>query len=249
MIGRRLFLAGAASLTLVPAFAASQPDLTIFELRQYTLKGGAREAFTRLFGQYFVTPQNEVGSHVRAVFRDLDDPDRFVWIRGFAGMEARKTALETFYFGPVWQAHRDEANAMIVDSDNVLLLKRVSGLIGPETGLVRISIHPLGGVDPAAFAVFFETRMRPRIEAAGGIVSATLITETAANSFPRLPVRDQPVFLWISHFRDEAAEQAFTGKFASAGGWRDGIAESLLPALMQKPEILRLVPSLRISAS
>ena len=34
-------------------------------------------------------------------FRDLDNPDSFVWLRGFADMEARKRALTGFYAGPV----------------------------------------------------------------------------------------------------------------------------------------------------
>lgn len=251
MIGRRLFLAGAAGLVLAPALAAPAPELSVFELRQYTLKGGTREAFTRLFERQFVISQNEIGSHVRAVFRDLDDPDRFVWMRGFAGMEARKAALEGFYYGPLWKAHRDEANAMIVDSDNVMLLKPLTGAVGPRTlggaGLVRIAIHRLNGTDAAGFAAFFENRLRPRIETAGGSVAASLTTEMAANNFPRLPVRENdPVFLWIAQFPDEASERALTQKLAALSGWRDGIDEALLPALMQKPEVLRLVPSLAL---
>jgi len=252
MIGRRLVLAGAAGLVVMPAFAAAgAPELTIFELRQYTVRGGTRAAFTRLFGERFVTSQDAVGSHVRAVFRDLDDPDRFVWIRGFADMPARQAALESFYFGPVWKAHREQANAMIVDSDNVLLLKPVAGTIGPQMlgggGLVRIAIHRLRDVDPGAFADAFASRLQPAIAAAGGRVAATLATEAAPNNFPRLPVRDHdPVFLWIAPFPDEAAERAFSRRLNATNGWRDGLADAVLPAFMQKPEILRLVPSITV---
>jgi len=251
MIDRRLFMAGVAGLTAVPALAVAPPALTIYELRQYTLKGGTRAAFTRLFEAQFVNSQDEVGSHVRAVFRDLDDPDRFVWMRGFAGMPARQAALEAFYFGPVWKAHREQANAMIVDSDNVLLLKPVTGAVGPKSlgdgGVVRIAIHRLRDVDPAAFGDVFTARMLPAITAAGGDVVATLSTETAANTFPRLPVREHdPVFLWITHFRDEAAERAFTRRLNATSGWRDGIADALLPAFMQKAEVLRLAPSIPV---
>ena len=31
--------------------------------------------------------------------------------------------LAAFYDGPVWRAHRDEANATMIDSDDVLLLR------------------------------------------------------------------------------------------------------------------------------
>lgn len=251
MIDRRLFLAGAAGATIAPAASAEAPVLGVFELRQYTLKGGTRAAFTSLFGREFVTTQDAVGAHVRAVFCDLDDPDRFVWMRGFADMDARKAALEAFYFGPVWKAHRTEANAMIVDSDNVLLLKPLTGAIGPRTlgakGIVRIAIHRLRGVDPDAFATFFATVMTPGIAHAGGFVVATLTTEAAANTFPRLPVREHdPVFLWIAHFPDEAAERAFTRRWNALQGWRDGITDTLLSALMQKPEVLRLAPTITL---
>lgn len=251
MIDRRLFLAGAVSAAALPAFAAPPPALSVVELRQYTVRGGTRAAFTRLFEEQFVTSQDDVGSHVRAVFRDLDDPDRFVWMRGFADMAARKAALEAFYYGPVWKAHREQANAMIVDSDNVLLLRPVTGAAGPRMlggdGLVRIAIHRLHDVDPAAFAEAFATRLQPAIAAAGGRVAAALATESAANTFPRLPVREHdPVFLWIARFPGEAAERAFTRRLNAASGWRDGLADAVLPAFMQKPEVLRLVPSIPV---
>ena len=140
---------------------------------------------------------------------------------------------------------------MIVDSDNVLLLRPLTGAVGPESvggeGLIRVAIYQLHGVDPAAFAQFFAARMQKLIESAGGHVVAAMTTETATNNFPRLPVREQDrVFLWIGRFSDEAAERAFTRKWAATSGWRDGIADALLPALMQKPEVLRLVPSIAL---
>jgi hypothetical protein len=63
-------------------------------------------------------------------FRDLDHPDRFVWLRGFADMEARTQALEAFYGGPVWKEHGPAANATMVDHTDVLLLKPVGETTG-----------------------------------------------------------------------------------------------------------------------
>ena len=251
IIDRRLFLAGAAAIAAGPSFASDAALPGVAELRQYTLKGGMRPDFTRLFERYFIDSQQAVGAQVLGIFRDLDDPDRFVWLRGFTDMDARKAALEAFYYGPIWRAHRAEANARIVDSDNVLLLHPIEGtamLARPprasHPGVIRIAVHSLRGVDPAAFATFFEAKMRPLVRAAGGAVLATLATENSPNNFPRLPLREHdPVFLWLARFTDEAAERAFTRKLAQASGWRDGIADALLPALMRKPEILRLAPS------
>ena len=87
-IDRRLFLAGAAGVAIAPALAEEKTALQVIELRQYTLKGGTRAAFTRLFEREFVVPQNAVGAHVLGVFRDLDDPDRFVVVEKWESREA-----------------------------------------------------------------------------------------------------------------------------------------------------------------
>jgi hypothetical protein len=49
--------------------------------------------------------------------------DRFVWLRGFTDMKARREGLEAFYGGPTWKAHAAAANATMIDSDNVFLLR------------------------------------------------------------------------------------------------------------------------------
>ena len=89
----------------------------VIELRQYTLRARQRDVLIELFEREFIDPQNAVGSHVLGQFRDVDDPDRFVWMRGFDDMATRARALGSFYGGPVWKAHRSAANATIVDSD------------------------------------------------------------------------------------------------------------------------------------
>ena len=98
-------------------------ECAVVELRQYTLHPQQREVLIDLFDREFVETQEAHGMRVLGQFRDLDRPDMFVWLRGFASMESRRRALEGFYGGPVWAAHRNAANATMVDSDNVLLLR------------------------------------------------------------------------------------------------------------------------------
>lgn len=70
--------------------------MSIVELRQYTLHPGARETLIELFEREFVTGQQSAGITVGGRFRDLDDPDRFVWLRAFPDMEHRRRSLEAF---------------------------------------------------------------------------------------------------------------------------------------------------------
>ncbi len=95
----------------------------VVELRQYVLKPGAADALVEVFEAEFVESQEALGMAIGGLFLDRDDADRFVWMRGFSSMEARRDALGAFYGGPVWKQHGPAANATMVDSDDVLLLR------------------------------------------------------------------------------------------------------------------------------
>ena len=255
---RRRFLAlaaGAITASMVDSDAlfADTPETTVVELRQYTLRGGRREDLINLFEREFIEPQEALGLHVLGIFRDLDDPDRFVWMRGFRDMTQRRAGLQSFYTGPVWKANNRAANATMLDSDNVLLLRPLAksdGLLAPRrsttSGIVRVSIHTLAQVPASAFTEFFEGTMRPMITEGGGNVLATLVSETQPNDYPGLPVREhEPVFVWLTRFDNTDAEAQFTRSLAQRSGWRDKVPEALWPALMRKPEVLRLSPTSR----
>ena len=78
-----------SNLQATPAQALNQSCSPIVDLRQYTLFPGTRDAFVQLFDREFVETQEEVGMRIIGQFRDLGDPNRFVWLRGFADMTAR----------------------------------------------------------------------------------------------------------------------------------------------------------------
>src|SRR5882672_4745772 len=72
---------------------------TVIELRQYRLHPGKRNALIDLFEQSLVEPQEAAGMRVLGQFRDKNDADRFVWLRGFRDMPSRAEALQSFYGG------------------------------------------------------------------------------------------------------------------------------------------------------
>src|SRR5258708_37134253 len=90
----------------------------VVELRQYTLHPGSRDHLIGLFERELIESQEAAGMAVLGQFRDIDDPDRFVWLRGFPDMAARAGALRRFYGGPAWRAHRDAPKPTIVDPAN-----------------------------------------------------------------------------------------------------------------------------------
>jgi hypothetical protein len=246
-----LQIARAAGATIHNGESIMLPPSRVVELRQYTLHPGTVADFTRLFEREFIASQEVLGIRIIGIFRDLDDPDRFVWLRGFESMEARGKALPAFYFGPVWHAHRDAANAKMLDSDNVLLLRPAEqgGVFAPAVGagapgVMLAAIHYLTDGLAAPFASFFEQHLAPEIEREGAHLLGDFVSETSPNNFPRLPVREADrVFVWLARFPDEAALDAFLRRYHRRSGWREAAAESLLPAFARKPELIRLAPS------
>ncbi|MEU5395846.1 NIPSNAP family protein [Streptomyces tibetensis] len=234
----------------------------VVELRQYTLHSGQRDVLIDLFDREFIESQEAVGATVLGQFRDLDDPDRFVWLRGFENMARRAEALESFYRGPVWQAHRDEANATMIDSDDVLLLRPASARGGfpvpegarPAPGerassppsLVLATIWYGHGPFDAPFVEFFEQRVRPVLAEAGGEPLACLRSEHAPNTFPALPVRtDDEVFVWCARFSDEGHLDDYRNRLQHSEHWREQVLPALSERWARAPQQLRLAPTAR----
>lgn len=235
-------------------------DDAVVELRQYTMQPGQRDVLVELFEREFIETQEAVGMHVIGHFRDLDAPDRYVWLRGFPSMEARRDALQAFYFGPVWQQHRDAANATIIDSDNVLLLRPAHAGAGvapaasarpalgtrAPAGALCIGVCALGAPAEQGFAAQFDHALSPLLHQHGADVIARYVTDASGNTFPRLPVREgERVFVWLARFEDVAALDAHVAALGASAAWKQALASALLDDLAQPPHLLRLVPTAR----
>jgi hypothetical protein len=155
----------------------------VVELRQYTLRPGRRDELVELFEAELLEPQEQAGMQVLGTFRDLDRPDRFVWLRGFPDMAARARSLAAFYGGPVWARHRDAANATMLDSDDVLLLRPVGGTVRlPAAGddpVLTAEVLLLRRPVDEAFLGFHAAEVEPVLERAGSRRLALLETEPA----------------------------------------------------------------------
>ena len=233
----------------------------IVELRQYTLHDGQRDALIELFDREFVESQEAAGMTLIGQFRDLDDPNRFVWLRGFPDMTSRATALSAFYGGPVWKAHARQANATMIDSDNVLLLRPAGERSGfpapaavrPPTGhpvapraLVIATLYYRDQPFDEAFADFFNRSVRPVLTKAGAAPLAVLQTEHAENTFPGLPVREgENVFAWFARFSGQFDVAIHQRTLERSPAWRDAVLPQLSAALSGTPQRLRLAPTAR----
>jgi hypothetical protein len=200
----------------------------IVELRRYALHPGSRETLIELFEREFVETQEAVGIRVLGTFRDMDDPNSFVWLRGFADMSVRAAALRAFYGGPVWTRHREAANATMIDSDDVLLLRPLDeasrldvdpsrrpppGAPAGGSAVASLMICPLEPTHAAAFPDLFASEIEPELRRTGATVRGRFVTEHGKNDYPALPVREgEDVFVWVSQFAGERDRDEHLGR-------------------------------------
>jgi NIPSNAP protein len=231
----------------------------VVELRQYTLRPGARQRLVDLFEAELVEPQEEAGMRLGGLFLDRDDPDRFVWFRGFSDLASRRRSLEHFYFGPVWEQFRDAANATMLDSDDVLLLgptdparppaepaegRAAAGGQGPGEEWVTVCVyaHP----PDAGLTRWLTEELAAGVERELGVRVATYRSEPATNDFPMLPVRQDNVFVWMAAFSSEEEYESAKGRLLDSTVWQQDISPRLESRLTGR-QYLRLQPTGRSS--
>lgn len=254
---KHAMLALGASMQL--GLAAAGPCCNVLELRQYTMYPGRRDDLIALFDEHFVDGLEASGMRVGGQFRDVNDADRFVWLRGFPDMESRRKSLQDFYFGPLWLKHREQANATLFDNDDVLLLRPIAAAGGfalddlrrpahgektPGRFVVATILHFAQA--PDAFAARFEQEYVPLFERAGARVLGRFVTDYSKNTFERLPVREGVhVLVWLSAFADRAAYDAHVAALARNPHWRDVLFADMRKGLTRPPETLMLRPTER----
>lgn len=236
--------------------------MNVVELRQYTLRQGQRDVLIDLFDREFVETQEEAGIRVVGQFRDEDDPDRFVWIRAFPGMDARREALTAFYVnGAAWREHSSAARATMLDTTNALLLRPAR----PHSGFapsaaerpsvdaealpdsrVAVTIYHRATAVGEEFVSFFEDSVKPVMAETGAPPLAYFSTETVENTYPALPVRTgENVFVWLAVFADHARRREHEQRLSQDTRWRQTVLPELSQRLSAPPQHLRLAPTAR----
>ena len=191
-------------------------DFQVIEFRRYTVKEGERERFAEYFESYFPEAFQQMGAMVFGQFFERKNPVGFTWMRGFKNTDARAIVNAGFYYGPLWREHAFTMNSLMVDSNNVLLLRPLS----PERGVTVLpSVDPVEerkGAQGVMVAQIFAVKANSvdafaqqaeatfaGYRAAGAREAGVMVTLDAPNNFPQLPVRtDGPYLVWLGITKD-----------------------------------------------
>ena len=74
----------------------------IVEVRTYTIVAGLRQRFLDLFESRTRPLQVSLGMQILGPWLDVENPDRFVWLRAFPSWEERERMKLALYEGPEW---------------------------------------------------------------------------------------------------------------------------------------------------
>ena len=208
-------------------------DCPVAELRRYTLHPRRLPDLLAVFERHLIQPQEDSGMTVGGTFADEDDPDSFTWLRGFADHRARVRALETFYGGPVWGRHCDAANATMVDSDDVLVLRPTHPAHAPAPAVPRggpndrprserVLVGTYGlAADADTVEDWFATTGVPAFEDVLGTRVTAWRTDPTPNGFPRLPVRHERALAFLAVFPDGDIRDGAAARLAAADVGRE----------------------------
>ncbi|PZS29122.1 MAG: hypothetical protein DLM58_15935 [Pseudonocardiales bacterium] len=119
-----------------------------------------------------------------------------------------------------------------------------------SAAVFEVNVYPLAEHRRTQFDEFYTEQFEPLLIATGEITPiATLRTETAANTFPRLPVREnEHVFVTLSRFADEAAHDKHAGARTTQPSSTQLTGRPHL-LTTEAPQILRLEPTPRSTLS
>lgn len=193
-------------------------NIKVIELRDYVIKPGRRDEFIELFEENFTQSQNILGGYTLGQYRIKGADDHFFWIRGFKDMSARNKFLNDFYRGSsAWKQNKATANSMLVNNDNVHLLKPLnlrgssndseysfnSNWFGLEKGIAVIDFYT-SNTKLEKLIEFMKKKYVAILNSSKIEATSFWTSEMTPNDFPALPVfQDKNLLVQITFYRNE----------------------------------------------
>ncbi len=190
--------------------ASARPEywenINVLEIRNYLLKSNLADTFSQYFHSKFVAPMNELGGYTLGEFKISGVNDRFVWLRGFTNMKTRVKFLNDFYINSTsWHEHGKEANEMMVNSDNVHLLKPVhkKAFLKTDKVITVVDFYICNSTLEKVIKLF-DTEYILFLKTINVEDISLWVSEMTENDFPRLPVfQDKNLLVSISNYQDK----------------------------------------------
>jgi NIPSNAP len=93
--------------------------MAFFELRQYRLRPGQRDAWLKIMEEEIVPFQVSKGMVISGMFFGEEDKDLFVWLRRFESEEERERLYEAVYQSEAWKTKFNDRVGELIDREQI----------------------------------------------------------------------------------------------------------------------------------
>ena len=101
----------------------------IVEVRSYRIKPGRRAEFIQFFETRAVPALRSHGMKVLGPLLDLENPNKFAWLRSFPSLEDRERMRTAFYEGELWKNELESIAMPMLESYDVILCETSPGCV------------------------------------------------------------------------------------------------------------------------
>lgn len=101
----------------------------IVEVRSYRIKPNKRAEFIELFETKAIPAQRSYGMKIVGPLLDVENPNKFVFLRSFPSLEERDRMKDDFYEGPLWKNELEAIALRLLESYDVILCETSAGCV------------------------------------------------------------------------------------------------------------------------
>src|SRR5213594_1192712 len=101
----------------------------IVEVRAYRIKPGRRAEFIDFFETRAVPALRSHGMQVLGPLLDVENPNKFVFLRSFPSLDEREGMKNEFYEGELWKNELESIAMPMIDSYDVILCETSKGYV------------------------------------------------------------------------------------------------------------------------
>ena len=101
----------------------------IVEVRSYRITPGKRDEFVEIFKQRSIGALQDHGMKIVGPLIDLENPNKFIFLRGFPSMEQLHRMKDAFYGGKLWKEELEQTLMPMIESYDVVLCETAAGFV------------------------------------------------------------------------------------------------------------------------
>lgn len=106
----------------------------IVEVRSYRIKPRRRADFIKFFETISIPAHRKYGMEVLGPLLDVENPNKYVWMRSFPSLEERDRIKTEFYDGELYKKEMEPIAMPMLESYDIILCETSPGYVNDGFG-------------------------------------------------------------------------------------------------------------------